>query len=254
MALDGRRKITGVADMTDEIWKAVGGFEGLYEVSSLGRVRSLPRVMRANYGPREYGGKILSPVARKLDGYLIVSLYRTSKRYQRTVHAIVIESFKGPAPAGMQCCHNNGVRSDCRAENLRWGTSLENSGDKEVHGTALKGEKCGNAKLNEEQVVEILYSSEPHNIVGSRFGVSAELIGLIRNGNAWRHVERKPGMYTRQAAAWIVDGISYSTLVQASEALGVAVHVLRYRCKGRHAKGKFYPPAEGCRFVEGNPC
>lgn len=176
--------------MTTENWVQVPGYENLYEVSDLGSVRSMPRKAMANYGERIYGGKLLAPVIRKADGYLVVSMYRFGVRSQRTIHTLVIEAFVGPAPDGMECCHNNGRKSDCRLENLRWGTKQENSKDKALHGTALKGSKNPSAKLCERDVIEILQSSGTCAEIAAKYSVSDVLIGNIRRGKSWRHVPR----------------------------------------------------------------
>lgn len=176
--------------MITENWAQVPGYENLYEVSDLGSVRSVPRRALANYGERIYGGKLLSPITRKGDGYLVVSLYRFGVRAQRTLHALVIESFIGPAPDGMECCHNNGIKSDCRLENLRWDTRQENAKDKYKHGTVLNGSKNPSAKLHEQDVIEILRSVGTCAEIAGRYGVSDVLIGNIRRGKSWPHVPR----------------------------------------------------------------
>ena len=101
-----------------EIWLPAVGWEGSYQVSSMGRVRSL------------ISGKILRP-GRASSHYLTVSL----RGKTRTVHRLVIESFTGPCPEGMECCHVNGDRLDNRACNLRWDTRTENNRDLLRHGT-----------------------------------------------------------------------------------------------------------------------
>lgn len=97
-----------------ETWRAVPGFEGQYEVSDLGQVRSLPR-------PGTPGG-ILHPW-RNNKGYLCVSLGRGNKR---TVHSLVLEAFEGPRPPGMEALHGPGGQDDNSRRNLSWGTKARN--------------------------------------------------------------------------------------------------------------------------------
>lgn len=117
----------------DEQWKPVPGFEGYYEVSDLGRVRSFERLgPHWRGGQRRYGGGLLRtfPVNRTLKGsYLRVGLYRPGRRCARDVHLIVLEAFIGPRPAGMVCCHYNGDPKDNRLQNLRWDTIAANAAD-----------------------------------------------------------------------------------------------------------------------------
>lgn len=188
MALNGLKQTIGRVVMTDEIWLPVVGFEGLYEVSNYGSVRSLVRVAMANYGERKYGGKNIRPILRKADGYLVVNLYKDNKRSQKTLHVVVAEAFHFKAFPELECCHNNGIKADCRSENLRWGTRKENSKDKEIHGTKIEGSKSPNAKLNEEQVIEIRAAKGSKVEIAKAYGVSDQLIGKIKRREAWSHI------------------------------------------------------------------
>lgn len=128
-----------------ELWAPIAGYEGAYDVSSIGRVRSLPRTVAHN-GSRPGGtarvrGRILRPKALK-DGHLTVALCVSGERKFCYVHHLVLEAFVGPAPAvGMHACHNNGVPSDNRVENLRWGTVSDNMYDSVRHGTHVQARK-----------------------------------------------------------------------------------------------------------------
>ena len=106
---------------TIERWLPVVGFEGLYEVSNLGKVRSLPRQVRCN--PRGMGnrvrvspGKLLRP--DNCGGYRRVVLCKKNVHYRRAVHTLVLMAFVGPCPEGMEGCHKNGIRNDNRVTNL----------------------------------------------------------------------------------------------------------------------------------------
>lgn len=171
----------------NEEWVAVTDFQGLYEVSSLGKVRSLPRVGGPSKN-RIYGGRLIKPTVRKQDGYLVVSLHKNGKQIQRTLHRIVAEAFHGPAPAAHECCHNNGIKEDCRVDNLRWGTKTENSLDKEIHGTLLFGSCSPRSKLNENDVKEIRSSEKNTVELGKIFGVSNVTIGRIKNRVTWKRI------------------------------------------------------------------
>lgn len=120
----------------EERWIPVVGYEGLYEVSDRGDVRSLkrPRKTYLTQHGKElvltwFEGRVLSPSADK-DGYLKVSLSKNGKSKVFRVHRLVLESFVGACPDGMECCHWNDVPDDNRLENLRWGTSASNGKDK----------------------------------------------------------------------------------------------------------------------------
>ena len=117
-----------------EMWRPVVGFEDCYEVSDQGRVRSLDRMIGAPHGRRWHTGRILAPGA-KSRGHLFVNLSVDGKRCVRLVHLLVLQTFVGPRPDGMEGCHNNGDPSDNRLVNLRWDTKSENTKDRVRHGT-----------------------------------------------------------------------------------------------------------------------
>lgn len=119
-------------DPTQETWLPVAGYEGIYEVSDHGRVRSLPR--RSRYrGTRIPGG--IRKLHLSTNHYLNVTLSRDGRKQTRTVHSLVTETFHGPWPDGQEVRHLNGDNLDCRASNLCWGSRIENMADKIVHGT-----------------------------------------------------------------------------------------------------------------------
>lgn len=89
-------------------------------------------------------------------GYRVVSL-QVAAGLQRSlaVHRLIAEAFHGPCPDGLECCHRDGVRANCAASNLRWGTRASNHADKHLHGTASIGERSVSSKLSNAQRDEI---------------------------------------------------------------------------------------------------
>ena len=100
-----------------EIWKDIKGFEGLYRVSNLGRVKSLKR-------PYRLKEKILKPLITK--GYYQVELCKNSIAKFYKVHRLVWEAFNGSIPENMQVNHLNEIKTDNRLENLNLMTAKEN--------------------------------------------------------------------------------------------------------------------------------
>lgn len=118
-----------------EVWRSVEGYEGLYEVSDLGRVKSLARVVHAKDGRKIHYTEKLLRVNEDSRGYLQVCLCNHTKRKTWLVHRLVAIAFLGHPPQGMEVCHNDGTRNNNRITNLRYGTRSENTLDKYEHGT-----------------------------------------------------------------------------------------------------------------------
>jgi hypothetical protein len=121
--------------MTDEAWKPIPSARG-YEASSLGRVRSIERlVSRKNQSAAQRKGKVLSEQTQR-NGYRTVVVGRNDRGapQTRSVHRLVAEAFFGPCPAGLEVCHNNGEKADNRVENLRYDTRSANHVEKYRHG------------------------------------------------------------------------------------------------------------------------
>ena len=120
-----------------EVWSPVVGYEGLYEVSDAGRVRSLDRqIAHEGRGRRYMRGRVLSQSAMR-NGYLKVGLPGGNA----LVHRLVLTAFVGPCPSGMEGCHNDGDRSNNRLDNLRWDSRKENNLDAVVHRTNWQSKK-----------------------------------------------------------------------------------------------------------------
>ena len=111
----------------DERWVPVIGWEGLYEVSDLGRVQRLGR----QRGTR--GGVMKTPLDRQ--GRPQLNLCRGGVRIHVLAHRLVAEAFLGPRPRGLVCRHLDGNASNNAASNLAWGTGSENNYDSVRHGT-----------------------------------------------------------------------------------------------------------------------
>jgi hypothetical protein len=124
----------------EEHWEPAPGYEGRYDVSSEGRVRSVRREGR-HYGRT---GVIMKP-SRHNYGYFYFSLYDDSGRHRRVmVHQLVAKAFLGPRPEGLEACHDNGDPTCNAVWNLKWDTHSGNMLDKQRHGTdhQVNKERC----------------------------------------------------------------------------------------------------------------
>lgn len=135
--------------MTEE-WKPVVGYEGLYEVSTKGRVRSLDRhVAGANGSRRLIRGRMLALTPSDWNGgYISVELSREGRgnRKRVLVHRIELEAFIGPCPPGQEGCHKDDNEQNNDLANLYWGTRADNMRDAVRNGTHhwAKRDECSN--------------------------------------------------------------------------------------------------------------
>lgn len=171
-----------------ERWVAIPGFEGLYEVSDLGRVRSLDRVVMrrthlGNVHPKRIRGQ-MQTLAKHRSGYELIHLWKENQRHVDTVHAVVLAAFVGPRPEGKDGCHNNGVRNDNRLANLRYDTRSGNHADKVAHDTHQRGERSPNARLSNADVHVLRHQREgiPKEDLAAEFGLSADHLRKVRSG------------------------------------------------------------------------
>lgn len=182
-----------------EVWKDVIGYEGYYQVSSLGKVNCVERTCtQLNGMTGKYNTRILpaGPVAmfEDKDGYLKVKLNKAGKRNNHFVHRLVALNFIPNPENKPEVNHKEGNKKDNRVELLEWNTTSEN----QIHAIAnklyitAKGETAGQAKLKEVQVREIhkLWKSGEvtQEYLSSMFGVASSAISRIVNGVRWRHV------------------------------------------------------------------
>lgn len=110
-----------------EIWKDVVGYEGLYMVSSLGRIKSIGRTVMRKDGREQYvKERIIKPYCNKANGYCICSLSKNGKSIRPYIHIIVAKTFLDNPEQKEQVNHINGIKTDNRVENLEWVTQSEN--------------------------------------------------------------------------------------------------------------------------------
>ena len=174
-----------------EIWNCMIGFEGKYEVSNEGRVRSIDRIMiRSNGRKKTIHGKILNPSLVR--GYPVVLIRDSNGVGIKKVHRLVAESFI-PNPDNKKTVnHINGVKTDNRVINLEWATYSENHKHAYKNGlmNAKKGESHKRSVLTENQAKEIKYGNKGmlQKDIAEIYGVSKTLISLIRLGKNWGHI------------------------------------------------------------------
>lgn len=117
-----------------EQWRPIPGYEGHYEVSDHGRVRSVTRILpHPVNGWKTYRGKLLKQDVHKT-GHIAVWLSLDGRMRSLLVHRLVLMAFIGPCPDGMEACHWNDDPGDNRLENLRWASRRDNNLDRVRNG------------------------------------------------------------------------------------------------------------------------
>lgn len=172
-------------------YRDIPGFPG-YRVGSDGSVWS-----SSNRRKRSPGQELESVRPHVRNRYLCVGLYsaRVHRQVKKPVHYLVLLAFTGERPCGCQVAHNNGNRLDNRAENLRWATPKENSGDKQQHGTLLFGRDNATAKLTNELAILIVSrfnNGEHQSNIAKDLNVAPATVRGVLTGKTWSHVTGLP--------------------------------------------------------------
>jgi hypothetical protein len=121
----------------DEAWRPIPEWEGIYEASSLGRIRSIGRTVQRGGHDMRVAEKILA-LNHNPSGYVRVVLSNAGRRLDDQLHAVIARTFHGPRPEGLEVRHLSGIQSDNSAANLKYGTSSENARDTVAHGNNVQ--------------------------------------------------------------------------------------------------------------------
>jgi len=167
---------------TTEIWKDIPGYEGLYEISNFGRVKS-KLIRYVNH-------RILKP--HIYVGYQKVGLSKNKVRITKRVSRLVLQSFIGDPPNGFEASHLNGIRNDDRLENLVWESPKENTKRKTEHGTQIRGEGHYKTNLKESDVINIIEMRKKgykYREISKKYGIGISSVECITNKRNWKHLD-----------------------------------------------------------------
>lgn len=171
---------------TKEIWKDIPGYEGLYQVSNKGNVKSL------NY--RRTGKENILKVRYDKCGYLRTNLTKNKIQISFYVHRLVACVFNNlPLNINLTVNHKDGNKTNNNLENLELCTIEENNKHALRMGllNPARGSKAGPSKLTEEQVLSIredIKTGLTHKSIAIKYGVTEGAIASIKTGRTWKHL------------------------------------------------------------------
>jgi len=179
-------------EQTIETWRDVVEYEGVYQVSDAGRVRSLDRMVDGPRVQRKSKGKSIRPSL--VSGYKQAGLQQNGLRKYFYVHRLVAAAFIGPRPVGRQINHIDGKKLNNRPSNLEYVTQSENT--LHAYRTGLLKSMCGvdspHAKLNDKDVLEIRAAYAAGGItmkkIAFKYEVSHSQIRRIIQRQTWAHL------------------------------------------------------------------
>ena len=160
-----------------------------YSITKDGRIWSKPRKDSSSH---IQGGIWIKPRKYSRHKYLYVILYANTRKHTCKIHRLVLETYVGLCPEGMECRHLDGNPANNKLENLCWGTHAENMQDRILHGMGSRGEKHKEAKLTEQQVRQIIYIHRTklftQEEIANQYDISRTIISRIVNKKLWGHL------------------------------------------------------------------
>lgn len=180
--------------MTKEIWRDIEGYEGLYQVSDQGRVKSLKRKFIDKIGRERYVEERVLKLGMNKCGYQVVNLYTGGKQKKYKVHRLVCQAFHENTNNKPQVNHINEIKTDNRACNLEWATAKQNCN----HGThnarmaETKSKPVCQYTLHSQLIKVWQSTSEVERKTGfSRANISRAANGKYKqsHGYIWKYIE-----------------------------------------------------------------
>lgn len=165
--------------MKNEIWKDIKGFEGKYQISNFGRLKSLPR--KIGNGNGYFKKENFPKLGKDKDGYFQYGFPTSNRRHVTyKIHKLVaIHFISDHLPIGYHICHKDGNKENNIVENLYIGDSLTNMLDRYKHGVT---------KLSISDIIEIRKATGTQKEIGEKYGVLQNTISRIKSGKRSRCV------------------------------------------------------------------
>lgn len=177
--------------LKEEEWKDIAGYEGYYQISSYGRVRSLDRVILSKDNRIvNYKGKILN-TGLTPNGYCYFITSKNDKRNKFLVHVAVAKAFVLNFYNKPQVNHINSWRADNHYKNLEWVTAKENKLHSVLNKSHAYGERNAFSKLTDKKAIEIYklaHSNIPQKQIAKKYKISHYIVSKIKRKKLWKHI------------------------------------------------------------------
>lgn len=176
-----------------EVWRDIPNYEGFYQVSNFGRIKSVKRVIiRRNGTKNTCQEKVLKLNTNK--GYYYISLFKNGVSKTFGVHQLVLRAFVGVQDKGIEVRHLDNNPFNNRLENLAYGTKSDNMQD------AIK---CGSlsrshTSLTDEQVISILSDTRKECEIARAYGIHPGTVNAIKQRKSFKHLKDYPVFYKRR--------------------------------------------------------
>jgi NUMOD4 motif/HNH endonuclease len=178
-----------------EIWLPVKGFEKYYQISNLGRLRSLEALRHhGGYRPRVMKAKLLSTKLPKTGKYRKIQLYGDIDEFRELrLHVLVAEHFI-PNPLNLKfVCHKDDDKANNKADNLYWGDAKSNMQDKSINGLAGKKLTDKDVRNIKKYLIKNAHKYRRkegglYRTLAKKYNVKVSTLYAIRDGRTWRHI------------------------------------------------------------------
>lgn len=181
-----------------EIWKDIPNYEGLYQASDFGRIKTLEKVCISTSSTgrvytRTMPEKIMKPQKNNKTLHRSICLFDKFGIMRRFgVHVVILTTFKGESMVAKSlCCHKDDVADNNVPDNLYWGTRKSNGEDAVKNGRMIQSDRHSSTKLNKADVIIIkarLRDGESPTNIAEDFSVSQACIRMIKIGRNWSHI------------------------------------------------------------------
>jgi DNA-binding XRE family transcriptional regulator len=181
-----------------EVYVDIPGYEGYYQVSNYGNVRSLDRVIKEKTGKTQTLKDRILKQRTNPSGYYYIGLGKNGSKATFAIHQLVAQAFLDNPNNKPTVNHITGIKTDNNVSNLEWATYSENlehaynSGLRASVSSKALGKKNYKRKLKTEQVLEIKHllaaGNMTHKEIAKKYGVSRSTVGNINSNRYWSHI------------------------------------------------------------------